>query len=571
MLNPEDMKKIYECRPFKTRNADEFDINSILNLFVDPTDGLISPFDFENTIIKGKMGTGKTMYLKANYAYYLSILVPYLLNNIKIVLPIYLRFSDLQHITDPTEIYRSIMIKLAREIVGVYRHLQNAKTLAKLHLGIQNSSFELAKPGTDIYPIISEIRNMSSEEYTNRTEKAISGEMGIVSDFIKLSAQCERKNITEIKRKPNPGIEDIITIYNTLLKPFNCNLLILIDEVGSLNKAFFKENGDSSMFETLMNQLRTTEFVRTKIAIYPQTYSDILPETRYGNPVMLQEDIKSERGYINFENRTMSLIEKYIKEFANIDCRIEDMFEIRNSDLNLLEQLINASDGNVRRFVYILDKAMNRSYQENEGNSKVNLSHVIFALKDHARELEQLFTESEVDFLNLLVGTCKARSTYKFRFPNKSIDVLRYVKKSSEYNIINLIEHGSGRKGAVYAFDYAYSVYKDIPTHYLKSSERIDKSRSKKTGEWITKITTINQNIIEHSKIPGKIEGDVDYITADRSGFIIGEDNNKYFFRQEEIIDSDKTKPIHIETRVRFLPYKIESSSSLFAYYVEIL
>ena len=53
--------------PFKTRNADEFVDENILSLFVDPTDGVAGPFDYRNEIIKGKMGTGKTMYLRANY------------------------------------------------------------------------------------------------------------------------------------------------------------------------------------------------------------------------------------------------------------------------------------------------------------------------------------------------------------------------------------------------------------------------------------------------------------------------------------------------------------------------
>jgi len=67
MLSTQELLKTYECRPFKVRNADEFDLNNVLDLFIDPTDGLSSPFDYENSIIKGRMGSGKTMYLRANY------------------------------------------------------------------------------------------------------------------------------------------------------------------------------------------------------------------------------------------------------------------------------------------------------------------------------------------------------------------------------------------------------------------------------------------------------------------------------------------------------------------------
>jgi hypothetical protein len=42
------MQKVYLRRPFKTRNADEYDLSQILRLFVSPLVGLITPFDYEN-------------------------------------------------------------------------------------------------------------------------------------------------------------------------------------------------------------------------------------------------------------------------------------------------------------------------------------------------------------------------------------------------------------------------------------------------------------------------------------------------------------------------------------------
>lgn len=39
-----DIAKLILSLPFKTRNADEFMDENILNLFVDPTDGVAGPF-----------------------------------------------------------------------------------------------------------------------------------------------------------------------------------------------------------------------------------------------------------------------------------------------------------------------------------------------------------------------------------------------------------------------------------------------------------------------------------------------------------------------------------------------
>lgn len=129
------MREIFEARPFKTRNADEFDLNDILNLFVSPVDGLATPFDYENTILKGRMGSGKTMYLRANYAYHLYRLVPSLIDNEGLVLPVFIQLNTFQHLTDPEEIYGAIIIRLVEELSSIYLQLQNVEELARIHSG----------------------------------------------------------------------------------------------------------------------------------------------------------------------------------------------------------------------------------------------------------------------------------------------------------------------------------------------------------------------------------------------------------------------------------------------------
>ena len=45
------MENVFRSRPFKIRNADEYEVTNILSLFVSPIDGLATPFDYENSII----------------------------------------------------------------------------------------------------------------------------------------------------------------------------------------------------------------------------------------------------------------------------------------------------------------------------------------------------------------------------------------------------------------------------------------------------------------------------------------------------------------------------------------
>ena len=158
------MIKIFKKRPFKTRNADEYNLSDILSLFVNPIVGLSSPLDFENSIVKGRMGSGKTMYLRANYAYYLYNLVPSILEDQELILPVFVWLSDFQHLKDPSEIYNALIIKIVEELSTIYLKLQDAKYMAVVHHGmkkiksdiyfddkIETASKHLLKLGADEY------------------------------------------------------------------------------------------------------------------------------------------------------------------------------------------------------------------------------------------------------------------------------------------------------------------------------------------------------------------------------------------------------------------------------------
>jgi len=64
--------ELFRPQPFRIRKADEYDAASILNLFVSLIEGLATPFAVENVIVKGRMGSERTMYLVVSHACYLS-------------------------------------------------------------------------------------------------------------------------------------------------------------------------------------------------------------------------------------------------------------------------------------------------------------------------------------------------------------------------------------------------------------------------------------------------------------------------------------------------------------------
>lgn len=553
--------EIILARPFQIRNADEFQDENILELFVDPTIGVAGPFDYSNEIIKGKMGSGKTMYLRANYTYYLSILVPQMMDRTPIVLPIYIKLSDYQNIRESKKIYDRILIRLISEILSTCERLQSANELVKLHEGIRNNMFGMWFNHASKNPVIDRLNKISSEEYTQQISTELNTQGTIGHDFLQACGTYGKTEMLEIKKKDDPQIADFISAYETLLRPINCRLLILFDEVGSIDKDFFVEHGGSSYFETLMNQLRTLDFVRTKIAIYPHTFADILTETRYGDIIALEDEIYDQMGYDAFLNKTISIAEKYLSSVASQHVPIETVFDVSKADMGLLEQIIYASDGNMRRLVQLLDSTLNECFKRCNAMEPANISDAISAIKNQAMQMERLYYGEDLDFLRTLTAVCKKRTAYRFKFPNKSPILLKYTNKSSEYNILKIQELGSGRRGTTYWFDYSYCLFADIPTHYQFGSERIARSRSMSEGEWITTVTKVTDELLLQANLPGKLDGTITYLNTEKTaGFISSGSRGDYFFTNNFVIQSDRKTPLTSGRRVRFIAVPLDKS-----------
>jgi len=562
---------IFENRPFKVRNAEEYDLNQILELFVNPSESN-NPFEYENSIIKGRMGSGKTMYLKSNYVFYLYSIVPSLVNKEPLYLPVFLRLNDFQHLIKPEDIYRAVIVNIVQNISKVYLELQDYEKMALIHQGMKTLPPELLRTQR-LEKIMSALVKLDSNEYSEIIKKNISISGNLGAKFIELSSKVEKEILVQIKKKPNPGISDVKDTYDYLLRDMGGKLLLLIDEAGALDKSFFKSgpSSETSFFEILMNQLRTSDFIRTKIAVYPNSYSDILAETRYGDVIMLSDNVIDAKGCKTFRKKAISLINNYLTNAAEKKMVATDVFNIsmrEDGAGDCLEQLINATEGNLRRLVQLLDLSMQEACEENGEESKVGLNHALKALEKQAFNMESLYSPPDREFLETIAKACRNRSTFRFGFPSKSPVLSKYISKSEEQNLLQIIAIGAGRRGTTYAFDYAYCVLRDIPTHFLKGTERIDKERSRKTGNWSKRVVKISEGIMAQASLPGKIEGEIAWLRQD-SGFVKADNGKEYFVTRIHVIPEDRHKPFMSGQRIRFFPGSIEGS--LFALGIEIL
>jgi hypothetical protein len=561
-------RHIYESRPFLTRNADTFDLAEILDLFVDPVSALEDPFGYENSIVKGRMGAGKTMFLRANHAYHLFGILPCLIADAPPVIPVSIKLNDFQHMIDPKEIYSGIVIKIITGIIKAYKDVQSAERMVKIHQGIQalpdayTTSPKLPKMFNDLI-------RLTSSEYSQTIRSNASGEGGFKTSFFDAAAKYEREQVTQIKSKASPSITDVHEAYEQLLAEKDGKILLLIDEAGSLGKPFYSDGDGPSLFETLMNQLRTTNFLRTKIAIYPNTPADMLFETRYGDLVELTENCLDEVGYKQFRKKSLKIIERYASRAAQNLIRPHELFDLLESQKeDALEQALYASGGNMRRLVQVLDQSMIAAFADHMGHGTVTSKHVTEALKKHSHAAESIYSAVDQEFLADIAKVCHSRNTFRFQFPYKSPALLKYTSKSDESNLLNIVDAGGGRRKTTYAFDFPYCVNHDIPTHYLKGTERIDKTRSTKSGEWIQRTAQISEELVLHAKLLKKVPGTIKSLSK-KSGYIEDEKMKNHWFLFSDIMEEGMEQMVVIGRKVMFYP--TEQNGDLVAVAIEIL
>jgi hypothetical protein len=229
---------LYERRPFRSRNAENFDLAEILDVFVDPGPHVSNPFGYDNSIVKGRMGSGKTMFLRANLAYYLYSMVPCLLERHPITIPVFMRLSDFQHLEHPNEIYRGIIIATIEGLAKAYQDIQSSDRMVQIHRGIQTlpSTF-VANP--KLPAMMQTLTRLGAEEYVETIKSKLGLDGAAKPHFFELAAKFEKEHVTEVKSKASPGIGDIKRAYDFLLSERSGRILLLIDEAGSLSKKFF--------------------------------------------------------------------------------------------------------------------------------------------------------------------------------------------------------------------------------------------------------------------------------------------------------------------------------------------
>ena len=148
--------------------------------------------------------------------------------------------------------------------------------------------------------------------------------------------------------------------------------------------------------------------------------------------------------------------------------------------------------------------------------------------------------------------------------------MIKFVNRSEEHNIVKIVESGSGSKGTIYEFDYSYCISKGVPTHVLRDSDRVCKSRSILEGKWVSRVASVSDELLVHANLPGKIEGEITFYNPEgKAGFIDGGDGESYFFEDSSVVDDVSAVILMAGKKLRFYPYSRDGTA--WAYSVECL
>lgn len=530
--------------PFSFSSADKINTWDALKLYApDPTKTLPA-FAPENSIIRGDYGNGKTMLLKAIDGLYTSLfLVEFAERAESTYLTIPVNFAEISDLTDSQELYYESINLLAFSFIKKISILKNLLN--------DNSWFDQFKKWQrslrDANLIVTDDRyeKLNRDTVIERVKKVFtdkkSAGYSLVQDFQNLEFEWEQK-----KKDGNHRFKDFKDIFNPILNKYFNKIIFLCDEVGSLNSSFFDAiNGNTSNFETLINQFRTSDKYLYKIAIYPNSCADILQGARYGRISDLVYDVKELEDYYEFRKLVDRIIHNYVLnvcQYCEEDTKPVRLF-FRDSPKDALEQLIYASEGIIRRFLVLTDQALlyyiqNHKFESIPTNIKeiqINIEIVLNIIKNFGKTIFNKYNIDEREIISKIAFFCQNSASYKFRFKKGQKILQSIFNKGGQDKVFMIDELEKGSRGQIYSFDYNFAVYSSIPTHKLKSYRRIDQSRSLYTGRWSGSIVEIKDEILDEDTI---YSGQIINLGKHSFGFISMDTNNdRIYFSFYDIED----------------------------------
>lgn len=538
--------------PFLVSSAENLEDAEILRLFVADPQSSLAAFSFNvNNIIRGIYGSGKTMCLRAVEAFAFSqVIVDLIETGHTPVIPVRVNLSEIGHISDSDEIYRAIVLRVFRSIISIGHTIQRYVSSDTWFPTFRDWRDKLTRSG--IYAQDDRYARLSATTVSTQARASFkAGGKFPGAEFIKVVA--ERGQESTITTSPKPSIVDISDFHEKSLSRYCDRLLLLFDEVGSLQPGFFVTKGNApSAYETLMNQLRTNGNVYYKVCVYPGHYSDTLQESRYGTRINLDYSMTDRRALGTYVNLCRNIMSRYIRavqddgdqrrlqdflDDGDVTDAIDSPHNCGKGNGSALEQLCYASGGVLRRLFTLTSKAMLMASRDEAGSPFVGRTLVFKCLGAFGAELVNRHSMSERNQVASIADACRRADTYRFRSEIDPQSLLKpFLSKTQQDSILSVAEHARGPSGTVYEFDYGYCIANDLPTHRHRGSRNPCRARTGGHAEWIDDVADLTDEVL---RLSGLTRGLIARFFPDKGfGFIwFDPQQEDVFFHVEDVID----------------------------------
>ena len=542
--------------PFLVSSAENLQDSDILRLFVAEPESSLAAFIFNvNNIIRGIYGSGKTMCLRAVEAFAFSQAIVDLIQNGRTpVIPVRVNLSEIGHISNADDIYREVILRIFKGLLAAGRAIERYVASAAWFPTFKDWRDKLTHSG--IYAQDARYLQLSAESVTDQAKKSFKvGANFPGGTFLKLLAETGGEYGRTIATKPKPSIADIQDFHQQYLSRYSDRILLLVDEVGSLQPAFFVTKGSApSGYETLMNQLRTSPSLFYKVCVYPGHYSDTLQESRYGARINLDYSVTNGRTFAAYSNLCRDILGRYIRAVQEVgDLRqLSDFIQIDESkggeqtgpwrhrcshgSGSAFEQLCFASGGVLRRLFALTSKAMLSASQAGPEAPRVDLPLVLECLEGLGADLVNRYSTAEQHQLTALADACERKGTYRFSSKLEAQSLLKpFLSKTQQDSVLRISENALNPGRTVYEFDYVYCVARNLPTH-RHSNGKSCPARTLRNGVWIDEVADLTDSVLHLS---GLTRGVITkFLVEKQYGFIVYDtDQAEVFFHTEDVVD----------------------------------
>ncbi|MFH0988858.1 MAG: cold shock domain-containing protein [bacterium] len=568
-MTPEDQyfEKIFGLRtnPFKYVSAEDIQLTKVLDLFVMEERKGLACFSLSNSIIRGDYGTGKTMMLKAVQAFYDSkALVDITERGSTTVIPVFVNFAALSHLQDPEDLYKKAISHVYRQMLAVGKDIQSVIKSEGWFQKFKDWRERLTRRG--IYAEEEHYSKLTADEVTKTVKNAFLAEGRVGNNFVSGLSSSQTEEEIKVKSTPDLAIQDLEDLYKRFFEPYCMKILLLIDEIGELDPAFFetKDKASASLFEKFINQFRTSEVFVYKVTTYPNSKSDILQASRFGPLVDLAYDIFDDHGFARFRALTYHMVNTYLKEALTTDhgpTPIGDFFYFIRTDTwgqyvgmktrheipssktsgDALEQLILASQGIIRKFIVLaghsLQEAARLFRTHKRTTAFVTKSVAMQSIAHYAADLYTQHTATDRELIDQIVFLCKQAQSFRFTCDQGAVLLAPLVHRSRQDNVIKLTDIAEQSRRLTYEFDYGFCILQKIPTHVNIHSDRaISDTRSYVDAKFMSKVATLSPDNLKAS-IP--LKGKVSWFSPARSiGYIEHSvDADRLFFHTTNVLD----------------------------------